>query len=97
MEGMYKGQIKNRLWQARKQTGLGQKDVAFLLGHHSISQISRWERGKRIPSTIEVLKLSIIYRRLVNDLLREYYEELTEGINERFKLLKGSENNQDRR
>jgi transcriptional regulator with XRE-family HTH domain len=38
--------ISNRLWKARKRRGLGQKQVAFLIGK-TIGEVSRYERGVR--------------------------------------------------
>jgi transcriptional regulator with XRE-family HTH domain len=80
--------IKNRLWAARKAVNLSQKQVAQLLGHGSASQISRWEKGKRLPNTKDLLRLSAIYHRLANDLLWELFEELREEIVNRKKQLK---------
>ena len=52
-----------------------QKQVAALLGIHP-AQLSQWESGLKLPSTINLLKLGIIYRTLPNDLYFEYYQEL---------------------
>ena len=38
---------------------------------NSTSMISRWEQGKTMPSAENLLKLSILYKTLVNEL---YYE-----------------------
>jgi len=42
--------------------------------------ISRWERGVTMPSTENLLKLSILYKTLVNELYyhlgKEYQQEL---------------------
>jgi len=62
-------QILNRLWKYRKERGLTQRDVAYILGIKNASQISHWERGDKIPGTKNILKLSALYQRLPNDLL----------------------------
>jgi len=72
--------ILNRLWKYRKENGLTQKDVAYILGIKNPSQISHWERGDKIPGTRNMLKLSALYKRLPNDLLWGLYEELREEV-----------------
>lgn len=81
-------QILNRLWKYRKEQGLTQRDVAYILGIKNASQISHWERGDKIPGTKNILKLSALYQRLPNDLLWGLYEELREEVMGRKKKLK---------
>ena len=71
---MKQKQIINRLWKYRKDWALTQKEVAFCLGLNSTSQISKWEKGERIPDTPNLLRLSALFNRLVNDLLWELFE-----------------------
>jgi len=80
-------QILNRLWKYRKERGLTQRDVAYILGIKNASQISHWERGDKIPGTRNILKLSALYQRLPNDLLWGLYEELREEVIARKKRL----------
>ena len=63
----------NRLRKYRKIMGYTQKQVAIFLGlgENNASRISRWEQGIALPSLQNVLKLSILYRTLVNQL---YYD-----------------------
>jgi transcriptional regulator with XRE-family HTH domain len=63
----------NRLWQARHKSGLEQKQVARILGHKSCDQISRYERGARIPGLRIALKLELIYATPVSTLFPEHY------------------------
>ncbi len=81
-------QILNRLWKYRKERGLTQRDVAYILGTKNSSQISHWERGDKIPGTRNILKLSALYQRLSNDLLWGFYEKLREEVIARKKKLK---------
>ena len=67
--------INNRLWQARQRAGLEQKQVARLLGHKNCDQLSRYERGARLPSLRIALKLEIIYRTPVSNLFPEHYQQ----------------------
>ena len=80
--------IKNRLWAARKELGLTQKEVAIILKRKSPSQVSRWEKGKRIPQTKDLLMLAALYNRFSCDLMHEYYVELRKEVNKRYSKLK---------
>lgn len=64
---------QNRLLLTRKRCGFGQKQVAILLGHKTIDQISRYERGARMPSLKTALKLQIIYNQPINILFQGYF------------------------
>ena len=78
MEG--KTKINNRLWQARQKAGLEQKQVAFLLGHKTTDQISRYERGIRTPNLKTALKLEQIYRTRIGLLFPEHFEQFEAEI-----------------
>ena len=64
----------NRLWQARGRANLEQKQVARLLGHTTCDQLSRYERGARMPGLRIAFKLEIIYRTPVSRLFPEQYQ-----------------------
>jgi transcriptional regulator with XRE-family HTH domain len=68
-------QIKNRLRIHRRSCGLTQKEVAQIIGLTSSAQISRWERGERLPNLTQALRLSALYKRLANDLFFELFQE----------------------
>lgn len=93
--------INNRLWQARQRCGLEQKQVARLLGHKNCDQISRYERGARLPGLRIALKLEIIYRTPVSHLFPEHYQNCQTEIaaartqtDQSGKLMCGDENRQ---
>ena len=65
----------NRLWQARHKCGLEQKQVARLLGHKNCDQISRYERGARMPGLRIALKLELIYHTPVSHLFPDHYQK----------------------
>ena len=67
--------FKNKLKLHRKTSGYSQQEVAQILGLSSVAQISRWERGERYPNLKYALQLSALYKRLVNDLFWELYQE----------------------
>lgn len=54
--------------------GFSQEDVSRRLHLSSTSIISKWERGKVMPSAENLLKLSVLYKTLANEL---YYELTT--------------------
>lgn len=54
---------------------LTQKQVAEKLGQVSSAQIFRWERGERLPKLEHALQLSALYKRMVNDLFFDLYDE----------------------
>lgn len=60
--------ILNSLKKHRKLMGYKQQDVAKILSLHDTSQICRWEKGLSLPNTINLLKLSILYRTFPNEL-----------------------------
>jgi len=47
------------------------------------AQLSQWENGVKLPNTINLIKLSIIYRTLPTELYFEYFQELKEHIKNR--------------
>ena len=73
----------NRLWLIRKRCGLRQKQVAALLNHRTIDQISRYEKSLRIPNLETALKLEIIYGTPLRMLFKHLYEQLQEEIRQK--------------
>ncbi len=67
--------IKNRLRMYRKMAGLTQVQVAGLMELVSSSQLSRWERGERMPTLKHSLQLAGLYNRLVTDLFFDVFDE----------------------
>ena len=75
----YKG-IPNCLRRYRKARGLKQREVAEILGLKSGSIVSRWERGVCLPSSLNVFKLALIYRPMVDALFIDLRRELREDL-----------------
>lgn len=71
---------KNNLFLMRKKIGLEQKQVALILGHKTTNQISRYERGAKLPNLKTALKLGIIYRLPVHILLSGFYADCLKEI-----------------
>jgi transcriptional regulator with XRE-family HTH domain len=75
----------NRLWLARKRRGLGQKQVAYLLGHKTPDLVSRYEKGAKLPNLQTALILEIIYGIPVRLLFKEHFESLQAKVHEKIK------------
>jgi len=78
--------IKNRLRYCRMAISLSQKDVAFLMGLPA-QEISRWERGGRMPNVYNAIGLAVASQRLVEDVFLDYRQEWQERIRKKAKLL----------
>ena len=78
--------LTNRLWLARKRRGLEQKQVAYLLNHQSIDQLSRYEQGMRLPSLDNAFKLEIIYGVPLRLLFKELFDKLEDEVWQRISL-----------
>ena len=64
----------------RRQLLLKQHQVAMILGLNSTCPVSQWEQGKAMPSVNNLIKLSLIYRALPNDLYPELFDHLREEL-----------------
>lgn len=82
-----KNTIENRLWQTRKRQGLEQKQVAYLLNHHTPDQVSRYELGTRLPTLETALLLEMIYGAPLRVLYKDLYERLQAELKERFERV----------
>ena len=80
-----KNRTSNRLWLARKHRHLGQKQVAYLLGHKTPDLVSRYEKGAKLPNLQTALMLEIIYGIPVRMLFKEHFESLQTKVHERIK------------
>ena len=71
---------RNRLWVARKRAGLGQKQLARLLNHKTPDQVSRYERGTRVPTLRVALELEVALRTPLRLLFNDLYEQLRADV-----------------
>jgi len=74
----------NRIHDCRM--GVQQKDIAFLMEKDS-TQISKWERGHRIPGVDNAMGLAVATGRLTQELFFDYHLEWKKKIEKRKKLL----------
>jgi len=74
--------IPNCLRKLRKVNGYSQKQVAMILGVRNTGMISRWEKGWRMPSPLNIFRLSILYNTMADalyiDLIRFMRKEIQE-------------------
>lgn len=63
--------------------GYSQKEVATFLGFESTSRISRWEKGEAMPSVKNLLKLSVLYATLPNELYFDLWQEVKGDVQKR--------------
>src|SRR2546421_8984869 len=79
--------IENRLWQTRKRRGLEQKQIAYLLNHHTPDQVSRYELGTRLPTLETALLLEMIYGAPLRVLYKDLYERLQGKLRDRLERV----------
>ena len=72
--------IPNRLLSHRRLRGYKQKEVAALLGMYDPVSLRSWEQGKSLPGTLNLIKLSILYRTYPNELYPEYFKEIKHAL-----------------
>jgi transcriptional regulator with XRE-family HTH domain len=58
----------------RRKNGLSQKRAAYFLGLKTASPLSHYERGDKVPSLRNALKLEIVLHTPVAFLFRELYK-----------------------
>jgi len=79
--------IPNNLSRYRKMHGYKQDDVLALIGLKSTNRLSRWEKGKTMPSARNLLKLSILYHTLPDQLYSDLVSDMKRTLTEKRKLL----------
>lgn len=82
-----KNKLQNSLRITRKRLGLHQKQVAHLLSHKTTDQVTRYEKGYRIPGLKILLQLEIIYGVPARVVYGEFFEKLRLEIQDRAKII----------
>ena len=80
MGKVHHNSLNNCLRKYRRLRGLRQGDVAKILGLKSTSMISRWEQGVCLPDTLNVLRLALVYRTMVEALFIDRVRSLKEEL-----------------
>jgi transcriptional regulator with XRE-family HTH domain len=71
---------QNKLRKYRKITGYSQTEVAKLLDLKHTNRISRWEKGVSMPSAVNLLKLSVLYEALADQLYTNLRNEFKQTL-----------------
>ncbi len=86
--------MANALRRYRRMRGLTQRQAARILGLKSPSMISHWERGACVPDGLNLFRLAVLYRTMVEALYGEHLQmvraELTEREEQYFAELPAS-------
>lgn len=75
----------NLLKRYRLLYGYSQRDIARKLGIQSTTIVGRWELGQTYPDLKNLIKLSIIYKTLVDQLYPGLRSEIVKDYEEREK------------
>ena len=81
--------VPNNLRKYRKAIGLKQKDVAKILNLKSAGMVSRWEKGRCLPSLVNAFKLAGLYCVLVDALFFPLIRAIKRKIMERQRQILG--------
>jgi transcriptional regulator with XRE-family HTH domain len=82
--------LQNYLRTYRKQVGLSQKEVAFLLGLKSGATVSRYEVFQRLSILETILAYEVIFGVPVRELFGGVFEKVNQDVIRRANLLAGA-------
>ena len=80
LKPLRRSDTRNRLWIARKRAGYSQKWLRTLLGQKSLSSISEYEHGRKLPPLPVALKLQLIYGTPLAELFPNLQSRLAQEI-----------------
>jgi len=84
---MPQSKLDNYLRTYRKSRGFSQREVAFLLGCHSGTKVSRYERSKRIPPLETIFAYELILGMPAHELFAGIQERAERRALHRVRLL----------
>ena len=73
----------NQIRRYRVRCGLSQKQVSLLLGQTTQAHQSKWERGTKLPTLTNALKLSAALGCPVEILFSDRFDRLREEVHKR--------------
>jgi transcriptional regulator with XRE-family HTH domain len=77
----------NLLRARRKRSALSQREIAFLLGAHNGSKVSRYEQLTREPELKTALAYEVIFKCPVSELFPGLFKKVKAVVQERAKVL----------
>src|SRR5438552_19083104 len=72
----------------RKQSGLTQRDLAYLLGYESASSVSYLEDGRKLPAVPELLMLELVFGVIAGALLPDLRQRVAAILKDRIDGLR---------
>ncbi|SYZ71919.1 hypothetical protein TRIP_C20034 [Candidatus Zixiibacteriota bacterium] len=75
-------EIPNDIRHVRKSRHLVIKEVAKLMGQKSASHIAHWEKGRKLPSLINLFKLAAVLGIQPQFLFQNLYREIRKEIHD---------------
>lgn len=88
MKNLQRRAVPNSLRHFRKQRGLRQQDVAKVLDINDPTLISKWEKGHCIPHIINLVKLAVLYRTMVDAIYLDLRMEIKREIRKKEEYLR---------
>lgn len=77
----------NRIWKYRHIRHLSQQEIGRLLEYKTTAPISNWEKGKKLPTLVNALRLSEILQTTVETLYPGLCACLKNDLNHKEKRL----------
>jgi transcriptional regulator with XRE-family HTH domain len=75
--------IPNQIRTYRRKRNLTLREVAFATGQADVSNVAHWEKGRKVPSLQNALKLSAIIQCPVEILFFGMFDSLREEIRQK--------------
>lgn len=71
------------------EKGLTQRELAYIMGYHSVSSLSHLEAGHKLPALQTALRLEVALQRFMGDIFPKLYESLRGPVARRRTALFG--------
>src|SRR5689334_14362710 len=72
--------LRNYLKKFRKESGLTQRELTYLLGQTHDSTVSRYERNDRVPSLRTLMGYEAIFGKTLRELFAGVFEAMAPGV-----------------
>ena len=79
--------VRNYIFKMRRNRGLAQKQLAFLLGHRYTQMVSKYESGTSLPPLETALLLEIALGIRLSDLYVDLHQNLQHAVVQRSQRL----------
>jgi transcriptional regulator with XRE-family HTH domain len=86
--------LNNYIRRARKRLGLSQRELSLLIGKKGHSLVSRFEKGRKIPTLEMAMTLSVVLRTPIEELFAGRFEKVEATVVERAAKLTPSNNSE---